>query len=190
MCCSELQAHTHLKQTQPWPSRGTDTHVQHARDRLCAYVCVAVSCSVLKCVAVRYSVLQYDTHVQHARDRLCAYMCVAVSCSVLKCVAARYSVLQYDTHVQHARDHLCACHICVLQRVTYVCCSACHICVLHMCVAACNVRGNACAPITCVCCSVLQFVAACCSILQCDATYAKSPVRMSHMCVAVRCIVL
>jgi len=46
--------------------------------------CVAVSCSVLQCVA--YRKLEVPTSA--------AVQCVAVSCSVLQCVAVRCSVLQ------------------------------------------------------------------------------------------------
>jgi len=109
----------------------------------------AVCLSVLYCVAVCCSVLQFIERrlacheLQHAPGRvlqLRVAVCVAVyvCCSVLQCAC---------------------CSVCVLQSRVAVCCS-----VLQCAAARCSVL-----QCVAVCCSALQCTAACCSVLQCVA---------------------
>jgi len=111
--------------------------------------CVAVCCSVLQCVAVRYSLA--SASLGQCVAVLCNFASasfgrsVAVSCSALPCVVVCHSVLQPG---------------CCIFRMVF-----CNVLQCWQCVAAC------CNMLQCaaVCCSVLQCVAVCCSVFQCVA---------------------
>ena len=85
--------------------------------------CVAVCCSmlqrvplcrnVLQCVALSYSVMQFVANVLQYVAVCCSELqCMAVCCSVLQCVAVCYSVLQ------------CAAVCCSVLQCVAVCCRA------------------------------------------------------------------
>jgi len=134
-----------------------------------------VCCSVLPCVAVCCSMLQYTIEsntcllcisfvcssvlqcVMQCVAVCCSVLqCVAVCCSVLQCVAVCYSMLQWATLVCDTRAQCDA-----------VCCS-----VLQYVVVCYNIPQratlvfNAFAHYAAMCCSVMHCVAVCCSMLQ------------------------
>jgi len=137
---------------------------------------VAVYCSVLQCIVVRYklysvlpSVSKDNGHVllQQPRDEIllqcvalccivlqCFALCIAVHYSVIKCVAVCGSVFPKITATSSSSSHLIrsSSFACMLQCVAVCCSVTFRLCVVVQCVA--------------VCCSVLQCVLVCCSVLQ------------------------
>jgi len=82
------------------------------KEGACPHKCVAVWCSVLKCVSV-------------PEDGVCPHECVTVWCSWLQCVAVRRNVVYWNPN---GRSSMISCS--VLQCVV-VCCS------VLQCVAVC-----------------------------------------------------
>jgi len=155
-----------------------DAMLQRARVR-------SSSCSVLQCVAVCCSVLQYKSKTQCCNVRRyaalvaawCSVMqrdavvlqCDAVCCSVFQCVAVCCSVLQ------------CVVVCCSVLKCVEVCCSVFQWLQCKSKMQCCNVRRYV--ALVAVCCSVLQCVAVCCSVLQCVAVCCST----SQRCNAATC---
>jgi len=147
--------------------------------------------SVLQCVTVCCSVLQYVA--AHWTEDL--PKCIALCCSVSQCVAVHRIVLQ---RVAVCRSAFALC--CSVLQCFAVCCN------VLQCDAYLSARSSSagdCSHCIAVCCSVLQCVAVCCSVLQyvalCESVSQCVAVcrsvsqfvavcRSVSQCVAVRCI--
>jgi len=112
--------------------------------------CVAVCCSVLQCVAVRRSVLQWD----------------AVCCSETQCVAVRRSVLQWDAVC--CSETPFGCHLLRLQHTATHCNTLQHTATRLLCAAS-----------AWMCC-MLQRVAVCCSVLQCPTLVKETDIKETN----------
>jgi len=115
-------------------------------------------CSMLQCVSVCCSVLQYAA--------VCCSMlqCVLVCCSVLQYAAVCCSMLQYVAVRFSMLQYVAVC--CIMLQYVSVCCSA-----FQYVEVRCSILQY-----VAVCCSAFQYVAVCCSMLQYVAVNNNEPI--------------